>query len=834
MRRQNFFRLSLGLALILLGGFWSTGSLAQDAQTPQVSPDKNTTAAPTPAPLKVSPPSLPPDKGGANPQSATTPAGSPVNASKTSGARVGQAPSGPIPLPAPSGADMKKNSPSSASGSINANASGAVNAQPGPAPSLSPSSAPTNGKSSQANPDKAAEKKSKPEPLPVEAKPQPEPTKLDPILQKKEADLKDILLSIKNLNNDLKQKQQDLKNPANSNRKEEIGKQIQNIIDKIRTMEENFQEIAGGIDMKIFSQPTVEVEIQWDKELKDILSPIINEGKRLTDRPREMDRLQRELAYYERQFEVVSGAVRNIALISQRTDERFKHMPDEIKKKDDETKALLPQLQKLDEQLKDFNTQLQQLNEQELQLNDQLQKSEARLQKNPPAAQRDTLQKQIDGLKEQLASLALQKAPIEAQRSPIQSQRDDMQKRRDALQGEKNSLIDEQKNTLPLLEKNLESLKKDFTDKWKSADTEVRIIKQKIEQRLNERQKFGAAIQSLFQIFFRSRGKNFVVAGLAGIMFWLFFSRLYTLIKKIRPIQRREKDFTGRILKVIYTFFSMIGAVIIFMVVLYLMSDWVLLTFSVLFILGVLWTSKQAIHLFWSQMAMLLNMGEVREGERLIYNGLPWLVKSINFYCQFSNPLLMSGTIRLPLRDLQNLRSRPICEDEPWFPTQTNDWVMLSDGTYGQVLLQTPEIVKLSAGNGSSKIYVAQDFIARHPHVISKGYVLKIVFGIDYCHQAEATQKIPALLKEFIRAELIAVGFDESKVTNVNVRFEEAAASSLNLAILFECSGSIASDYYPLRAMMQRLCLEACEKYGWNVPFNQMMVHLASTTAQPA
>jgi hypothetical protein len=35
---------------------------------------------------------------------------------------------------------------------------------------------------------------------------------------------------------------------------------------------------------------------------------------------------------------------------------------------------------------------------------------------------------------------------------------------------------------------------------------------------------------------------------------------------------------------------------------------------------------------FIREVMLLLNIGAVREGERVVYNGIPWLVKTLNLY----------------------------------------------------------------------------------------------------------------------------------------------------------------------------------------------------------
>lgn len=81
------------------------------------------------------------------------------------------------------------------------------------------------------------------------------------------------------------------------------------------------------------------------------------------------------------------------------------------------------------------------------------------------------------------------------------------------------------------------------------------------------------------------------------------------------------------------------------------------------------------------------------------------------------------------MRDLMLLHSRPNGERELWFPTDENDWVILSDGTYGKVVQQTPDYVHLVKLGGSRKIIPTADFLSLHPENISRNFRLTVVFG---------------------------------------------------------------------------------------------------------
>jgi hypothetical protein len=269
------------------------------------------------------------------------------------------------------------------------------------------------------------------------------------------------------------------------------------------------------------------------------------------------------------------------------------------------------------------------------------------------------------------------------------------------------------------------------------------------------------------------------------------------------------------------------SAIFGFLLVLYMYKDWVLLTLAILFLVGIAWTSKATLPRFIREVMLLLNIGAVREGERLVYNGIPWLVKTLNLSTSLVNPELAGGQLHLPLRDFHDLRSRPFKPDEPWFPTRVNDWVLASDGTLGKVVLQTPEIVRLVLLGGSQRTLPTADFLAQSPQVLSTGFRLEVTFGLDYQHQAMITNHIPAQLTAALHDALHAEGYDRDLV-HLSVEFAEAGASSLELNVLADFSGDAAPRYRLLRRAIQRICVDACNARDWVIPFTQMTLHIAA------
>lgn len=345
---------------------------------------------------------------------------------------------------------------------------------------------------------------------------------------------------------------------------------------------------------------------------------------------------------------------------------------------------------------------------------------------------------------------------------------------------------------------------------------------------MNSFEIFLHSTQDILKIFFKERGRNLLFSLLAFLCVLLILRLIHRFIYKISPIHRKgDHPFIIRLTDVIYHLLTVAGAAGASVMVLYSSGDWVLLTLVIIFFLGIAWTAKQGFPRYWEQFKLLLNLGTVRENERLIYNGIPWKLVSLNLYSHLENPELNSGRIRVPLRYLIDLNSRPYSPDEPWFPCRVTDWVMLSDETFGKVVSQTPDMVQLFLFGNSRKTYLTEEFLRLNPTNLSTGFCVWVTFGIDYSHQSLCTQEIPDRLKEILSEKLSdAVNYGQH-LLNLNVEFKEAGASSLDLEIFADFSGQAAQYRNSIHRFLQKSCVEACNEYGWIIPFTQITLHTA-------
>lgn len=378
-----------------------------------------------------------------------------------------------------------------------------------------------------------------------------------------------------------------------------------------------------------------------------------------------------------------------------------------------------------------------------------------------------------------------------------------------------------------LIKKELAATRKLWASRNAEAASQVQVFSQQIEEREQNSPSTWEAVSGAIANFWRSKGLNLVIAILAAVAAFVLVRKIYAQVKRVSPVHRKKMNGlaargTDLLAGALAGILALTAAVVVF----YLRGDWLLLALSIIFVIGVLWASKRAIPPYIEQIRMILNIGSVRQGERLVYEGVPWRVDRMNFFCDFSNPDLEGGSLRLPVRDVMPLHSREAHPKEPWFPTRCDDWVILADETYGKVIQQTPEQVVVLRLGGSRRTYPTISFLSEHPENLSHGFRVSTAFGIDYDLQAISTTVVPDEFRSRIEEALFKFT-DHSNVRSVKVEFSSAGASSLDYAILADFSGELASRVNVLRRLIQKTCIDVCNDQGWGIPFTQITVHQA-------
>jgi len=375
------------------------------------------------------------------------------------------------------------------------------------------------------------------------------------------------------------------------------------------------------------------------------------------------------------------------------------------------------------------------------------------------------------------------------------------------------------------IQEKLKALKKKWEGYIQQIASEQSVITIQIEERVKEKGSLFKSLQDMLKSFLKTRGKNLFFA-LSGMIVVYFSMRFFTdrFNRFVLRVFRGKKNFYARLTSLAYQGFTFFCSITSALLILYILGDWTLFGLAMLFLLSIAWTAKQTLPKYFLEAKMLLNMGTVKENERVIYNGIPWKVSALGFYTDLVNPELIGGKISLPLSKLADMYSRACHHEEPWFPCNKEDWVTLSDGTTGKVILQSPETVQLFLHGGTVRTYHTPNFLSLNPQNISKGFLLVIPFGLDYSHQSEITEVIPAKMRETVMEGINSADF-AGNLKNLKIEFSKAEASSLDIVIIASFAGEAAGNYGSICRQIQKSAVDACTKYGWSIPFPQLTLH---------
>ncbi|PVV10978.1 MAG: hypothetical protein B6D82_12035, partial [gamma proteobacterium symbiont of Ctena orbiculata] len=141
------------------------------------------------------------------------------------------------------------------------------------------------------------------------------------------------------------------------------------------------------------------------------------------------------------------------------------------------------------------------------------------------------------------------------------------------------------------------------------------------------------ASQDYLKQFFQRRGL-YLIEALLVVLAVILISRMSNkAMRRLLPgFKKRHRSFRIRLLELVHRILTTLLIIIGPMVVFYVVEDWVLFSLGILLLLGFGWGLRHALPRYWHQIQLFLNIGSVREGERIYMDGLPWRVEQINVF----------------------------------------------------------------------------------------------------------------------------------------------------------------------------------------------------------
>lgn len=375
----------------------------------------------------------------------------------------------------------------------------------------------------------------------------------------------------------------------------------------------------------------------------------------------------------------------------------------------------------------------------------------------------------------------------------------------------------------PTLREYLGAMCMSLQEREKDARRQLQRAQFQLSQKITPKEPVLVSAQRSFVNFIKTRGRNLFLAILVFSGSFLFLRFLYwkwneRQKKGVRP------PLYHRLLQLAFHSTTALISISLALFLLYIFGDWMLLSIAFLMILGLAWSARNGLAQFWEQGKLILNVGSLREGERVIFMGVPWRVEKIGLQGNFSNPLFEGSNLMVPLKKLVGMQSRPFSEEEPWFPSVKGDILLLEDGWTAEVITQTPEQVVGLLEGGVRKTWRTEEFLKMGVLNLSRGnFAIRFDFALDYSHKNEITEKIPRVLEAHIKkriAETPSAGDLDSLV----VEYRGIVDSALEILVLASFKSGAAKNYLSLERLINRSCMEMAELSGWQLPYTKLSV----------
>lgn len=370
----------------------------------------------------------------------------------------------------------------------------------------------------------------------------------------------------------------------------------------------------------------------------------------------------------------------------------------------------------------------------------------------------------------------------------------------------------------PTTTSQLAAMRKQWEQQMGEITAQQHVLQLQLQQRKNNAPSLIALFTQMVSHFWRNRGLSLLLSLLGGVLCYTGIRRLYAKLLPYSPLHRHDKDsFASRLCDIGAGLLAILSSFFAAVMILYLRNDWLLLTAALILFFSFIWASRTTLPPYFEQIRLILNLGTVRIGERVMLHGVPWRIDSLHFFCQLSNPALHGASLRLSAKSLLMLNSRPAQAEEPWFPCNHLDWVLLDDGVCGQIKQQSPDLVVLELASGSRKSYATTTFLTKNPEVLSPQFSASTMFGLDPRHRELATTTIPLLIKENVINRLHAA-FEQDNIVHVIVDFAMSSATSLDFFIAATVKAPLAPMRGAVVRQLQQAALDTANAQDWSLP----------------
>lgn len=362
-------------------------------------------------------------------------------------------------------------------------------------------------------------------------------------------------------------------------------------------------------------------------------------------------------------------------------------------------------------------------------------------------------------------------------------------------------------------------IEEQWTDKIKFLEHQKNIVDLKLQD-LTDNRPFLVKLWDNLWHFITEEGITIVIASAASLIFYYLFRQIILLYSNYQQRDRkRTLDFKWRFVMLLLQAANILLTLTIFLVILHTSGNLMLFGIVVFALLMLVVGFRAKFPLYLQKLRIFLNLGQAREGERIIYGDIPWEIKKISLnYVYLTNPLLDNGTVRVTIDLLDKFYSRETITDELWFPSRKNDILLLPDKRIIKVLRQTPESIYLDH-DGSTIVMPTAEFYKLKVSNLSRGYSLTLNFTME-----EPNPESPLTFVEIEESMVNAIKsefkhYEEGLPNGVkNITFylrQLLSGTTTSYQIVVEMAPNAAKYYLLARTALNRAIITNARKNGW-------------------
>ncbi|MCK5433089.1 MAG: hypothetical protein KAJ03_10110, partial [Gammaproteobacteria bacterium] len=169
----------------------------------------------------------------------------------------------------------------------------------------------------------------------------------------------------------------------------------------------------------------------------------------------------------------------------------------------------------------------------------------------------------------------------------------------------------------------LKKIQKNWLEEKESLDNELIALDSRLQNKLASKESLITSTGKFVGGFFKNRGVNFVLGVMAFLSVFLTMRLLKFLYVKLRyKDEFRKRTSFERLFELIFLVLSVTAALLAMLLIFNIRHDWLLMGLATLFLVAIGWMILKSLPLMFEQVMLLLNLGSVREDERIIFHGV--------------------------------------------------------------------------------------------------------------------------------------------------------------------------------------------------------------------